>query len=227
MHSEERGEAREVNRGQLKNGNPAGDPSKSPRCGARTRSGTPCRAPAMWSKIGGRYTRCRIHGGASTGPRTAAGLDKCRRTNWRNGAHSAERVASRREQRREQRFVYKLAAWLLERAKLAAEGNLLPMTLAAFESEIHRELLRFWAAMGASGEDLTIPGKNLMRLAERIGYRVTRAADDTVEGRPMDRSEIMAVVEECVRCLPRDVAEQLRARVRGAGSPARDDVRFA
>jgi len=34
----------------------------SPRCGAKTRSGTPCRAPAM------KNGRCRLHGGKSTGP---------------------------------------------------------------------------------------------------------------------------------------------------------------
>jgi hypothetical protein len=34
-------------RGRLKNGNPAGDYSASPRCGAHTRSGTCCRQPAM------------------------------------------------------------------------------------------------------------------------------------------------------------------------------------
>ena len=39
-----------------------------PRCGARTRKGTPCRAPAVHD---GR--RCRIHGGLSTGPRTDVG----------------------------------------------------------------------------------------------------------------------------------------------------------
>lgn len=32
---------------------------KSPRCGARTRSGAPCRAPAVNGKA-----RCRLHGGA-------------------------------------------------------------------------------------------------------------------------------------------------------------------
>ncbi|MGH8772881.1 MAG: HGGxSTG domain-containing protein [Pyrinomonadaceae bacterium] len=35
----------------------------SPRCGAKTRSGTPCRAPAVGGK-----RRCRMHGGTSTGP---------------------------------------------------------------------------------------------------------------------------------------------------------------
>jgi len=34
----------------------------SPRCGAKTRSGLPCKAPAM------KNGRCRMHGGKSTGP---------------------------------------------------------------------------------------------------------------------------------------------------------------
>jgi len=32
----------------------------SPRCGAKTRQGTPCRAPAVAGKL-----RCRMHGGAA------------------------------------------------------------------------------------------------------------------------------------------------------------------
>jgi hypothetical protein len=39
-----------------------------PRCGARTRAGAPCKAPAV---AGGK--RCRIHGGCSTGPKTPEG----------------------------------------------------------------------------------------------------------------------------------------------------------
>jgi hypothetical protein len=42
-----------------------------PKCGARTRTGAPCKAPAV---AGGK--RCRMHGGASTGPRTAKGLKR-------------------------------------------------------------------------------------------------------------------------------------------------------
>ena len=34
----------------------------SPRCGAKTRSGLPCKAPAM------KNGRCKFHGGKSTGP---------------------------------------------------------------------------------------------------------------------------------------------------------------
>ncbi len=50
-------------------GNPLGNPglNLAPRCGARTRKGCACRAPAMANG------RCRMHGGRSTGPRTPEG----------------------------------------------------------------------------------------------------------------------------------------------------------
>ena len=55
-----------------------------PRCGTRTRLGAPCRAPAMSNG------RCRMHGGASTGPRTAEGLERIRVARTRTGLHTAE-----------------------------------------------------------------------------------------------------------------------------------------
>ena len=41
-----------------------------PRCGAKTRRGTRCRAPAVWdrAKDQARNGCCRLHGGLSTGP---------------------------------------------------------------------------------------------------------------------------------------------------------------
>jgi hypothetical protein len=56
-----------------------------PRCGARTRSGAPCKSPAMQNG------RCRMHGGKSTGPRTSEGLERIRRANTRHGNYSEER----------------------------------------------------------------------------------------------------------------------------------------
>ena len=53
--------------GPLRNGNPRGNPNLAPRCGAKTRTGCPCKGPAM------KNGRCRMHGGASTGPRTPEG----------------------------------------------------------------------------------------------------------------------------------------------------------
>jgi hypothetical protein len=86
-------------RGWLKNNNKPGDPSKSPRCGAHKRDGTPCRAPAMWSRRTGRYTRCRLHGGCSTGPRTPEGLALSKRARWKHGQCSQEHREYRREMR--------------------------------------------------------------------------------------------------------------------------------
>ena len=69
-------------RGWLRNGNPPGDFRNCARCGAKTRAGNPCNSPAM------KNGRCRMHGGASTGPRTEAGLEQCRQANRKTGQHS-------------------------------------------------------------------------------------------------------------------------------------------
>jgi len=82
-------EPRVTRLGWLKNGNPPGDPNNSPRCGARTRKGTPCRAPAMSNG------RCRLHGGKSTGPRTPEGLEKSKKANWKHGFYSANAISER------------------------------------------------------------------------------------------------------------------------------------
>lgn len=57
----------------------------SPRCGARTRNGTPCRSPAMANG------RCRMHGGKSPG--APIGNDHARK----HGHHTADAIAERRE----------------------------------------------------------------------------------------------------------------------------------
>jgi hypothetical protein len=61
------------------------------RCGARTRAGCPCRAPAIRGK-----RRCRMHGGRSTGPRTAEGLARLRQARTIHGRHGAEARACHR-----------------------------------------------------------------------------------------------------------------------------------
>ena len=58
---------------------------QSPRCGARTRSGMPCRSPAMTNG------RCRMHGGASPGAPVG-------NTNaFKHGLFTAAAIAERRE----------------------------------------------------------------------------------------------------------------------------------
>jgi hypothetical protein len=77
-------------RGRLKNGAKPGDFLAAPRCGAQTRCGNSCRQPAMANG------RCRMHGGLSTGPRTAEGRERCRRARLTHGFYSVEMVALRR-----------------------------------------------------------------------------------------------------------------------------------
>mgnify|MGYP001375376673 CR=1 FL=1 len=56
-------------------GDPVTPTKDRQRCGAKCRDGHPCRAPAVWNYKYDkpRNGRCRMHGGVSTGPRTAAG----------------------------------------------------------------------------------------------------------------------------------------------------------
>ena len=59
------------------------------RCGAKTRGGTPCRAPAVAGK-----ERCRMHGGAK-----GSGAPKGNRNAWKTGLHTAEEKEMRRRVR--------------------------------------------------------------------------------------------------------------------------------
>ncbi len=56
----------------------------SARCGARTRTGMACKGPAMSNG------KCRMHGGASTGPRTPEGLARIRAAPTTHGLRTAE-----------------------------------------------------------------------------------------------------------------------------------------
>jgi hypothetical protein len=59
-------------------------------CGARTRSGGPCRAP----KVAGK-SRCRMHGGAAG---SGAPMGE-RNGNWRHGRFTCEAISERRAAR--------------------------------------------------------------------------------------------------------------------------------
>ena len=60
---------------------------QAPRCAARTRSASSCRAPAM------RNGRCRLHGGKSTGP------PKGNKNALKHGRYTAQAITCRREVR--------------------------------------------------------------------------------------------------------------------------------
>jgi hypothetical protein len=95
-------------RGRLRNGNTPGDPNSAPRCGAKTKGkGTPCRSPAMPNG------RCRMHGGPSTGAKTAEGIERIRIGRTKHGRYSAASIAQRRAARqalRELRALLRSAA---------------------------------------------------------------------------------------------------------------------
>ena len=52
--------------------------SERPACGAKTRSGTPCKAKVVKGR-----KRCRLHGGLSTGPKTAEGIARIKEVQQR------------------------------------------------------------------------------------------------------------------------------------------------
>jgi hypothetical protein len=64
--------------------NLCGKPNSAPRCGARGRQTPSCQQPAMPNG------RCRLHGGKSTGPRTAEGLERIRAARTTHGMRTAE-----------------------------------------------------------------------------------------------------------------------------------------
>src|SRR5262245_56270482 len=90
--------------GRLRNGNIPGDPHSAPRCGAKNRRGLPCRAPALRGK-----SRCRLHGGHSTGPKTLEGVASIRAANTKHGRFSAEGQLLEQTRRRYFRNGYQTA----------------------------------------------------------------------------------------------------------------------
>lgn len=73
----------------------------SPRCGARTRCGGACRAPAVHGR-----KRCRMHGGAA-----GSGAPRANRNARKHGLFTGEAIAERRQ----------IQALLGEARKLLAE----------------------------------------------------------------------------------------------------------
>ncbi|MBI78654.1 MAG: hypothetical protein CMM53_12935 [Rhodospirillaceae bacterium] len=58
------------------------------RCLAKTRKGTPCQNPVVTDR-----SRCRMHGGKSTGPRTPEGKQRIVDAHWKHGRRSRAHVA--------------------------------------------------------------------------------------------------------------------------------------
>jgi hypothetical protein len=100
-------------RGRLKNGNPSGDYLAAPRCGAQTRAGCACRQPAM------KNGRCRLHGGKSTGARTADGRHRARTARLVHGRRTAAVIGLRSAAA----AVNRRLAWMAELARDISAGH--------------------------------------------------------------------------------------------------------
>ena len=69
------------------------DPAQTPfRCAAKTRSGVPCAKFPMGGK-----RRCRLHGGLSTGPKTAEGRAAISAANTKHGHYKNWREKQAKE----------------------------------------------------------------------------------------------------------------------------------
>jgi len=100
-------------RGRLKNGNPSGDYLTALRCGAKTRAGCACRQPAMTNG------RCRLHGGKSTGARTAEGRRRARTARLVHGRRTAAAIGLRSAAA----AVNRRLAWMTEFARARSAGH--------------------------------------------------------------------------------------------------------
>ena len=87
------------------------------RCEAKTKKGTPCQRPAKLP-VG----RCRLHGGASTGPKTEDGLKRLADSKTIHGRFTKierEKAKARAEQGRRIRGELKeLEAWFIDHGHL-------------------------------------------------------------------------------------------------------------
>ena len=75
--------------GKLKNGNPAAPIERAwaaPRCGAKTRSGKPCKSPCVRGR-----KRCRMHGGAK-----GSGAPMGNQNALKHGYYTEESISKRR-----------------------------------------------------------------------------------------------------------------------------------
>ena len=70
---------------------------ESPRCGAKTRNGTPCRAPAVKGK-----QRCRMHGGAK-----GSGAPRNNQNALKHGRYTRQNLANMRAIRERRRALEK------------------------------------------------------------------------------------------------------------------------
>jgi len=89
------------------------------RCLAKTRQGSECQKPALKGR-----SRCQLHGGSSTGPRTEEGRARIAALHYKHGRRTKEAIAADRARAQANREIW---AALRERvALMIADGTLPP-----------------------------------------------------------------------------------------------------
>ncbi len=114
-------------RGQLAQGiqgGPIENCHNAPRCGAaRKYDGQPCRRAALR-----RRKRCALHGGRSTGPTSAAGLERCRQAATIHGYYSEQQRDERKRARQSLRRMRRMLALVSkDPAELTEDDFITPM----------------------------------------------------------------------------------------------------
>jgi hypothetical protein len=176
-------------RGQLKNGNPAGDYLAAPRCGARTRVGGCCRQPAMANG------RCRMHGGLSTGARTPEGQARARAARFVHGFRTAEIIDFRVAAARSARRLATLTRLAREATAPAGHGVHRPVSTTPLREAVNRKDTKL--ALGpraartrgtqrdrverasAQGESTVIARASLLRRSSRFGCEGWKPAQES------------------------------------------------
>jgi len=87
------------------------------RCLAKTRRGTECQKPAIKGR-----SRCQLHGGRSTGPRTEEGRARIAAAHYKHGNRTNERLAENKALAQSNREIW--AAFRAEVALMKAGGYL-------------------------------------------------------------------------------------------------------
>lgn len=88
------------------------------RCGAKTRQSTHCRKPALKGR-----TRCQLHGGRSTGPKTIEGRQRVSEAHFKHGQRTNAQIAADRERARINRQIW---AELRMRIEMMIQDGTLP-----------------------------------------------------------------------------------------------------
>ncbi len=203
-------------------------PGRAPACGARTRAGGSCLGLAMASG------RCRIHGGASTGPRTAVGLARMVAAKTTHGRFAVSGAPKRLD--------WRFARTVVTRIRLTAEATMLQEYLspgmAARLDSVPEELLApkhpsqvaFEARQAAAGRG-NIParlglGRRARAARARLGAGggVVDGAAAALHGRATER---LATRAETASQAPWRAAIAAARALRQAMDEARGQVRGA